>query len=406
METNPNAQESIAERERHIPASKGENNRKTAYWFQVLTAVLLVSILGVGFLVIQHLRNPSSVPVVSLPNESWCTVSGPGGFDPTLTSPQLNGIAAMSANNAWIVGTYADQALVEHWDGSHWNITPTPDLKSSGNSGLTGIAALSANDIWTVGAITASSTHFGPGVGLHTLIEHWDGTHWDVVSSPDASSVGDELYSVSAVATNDIWAVGDMLPSASSTTPGPLVEHWDGSRWSVVQVPTTLHAKSFTQIATASANDIWVVSQPQTGRNTLVHWDGQQWSLASGLHFLADHITPGSAHDIWAMSNTNLHPSLEHWNGVSWKPFPAPHLENVALGGFLVISTSNMWIAERTTTANGDYLEQMEHWDGKSWHAVPQQHANDGELVQMAGAGGKLWAIGSTSTNPLIETLC
>ena len=431
MENDTGTQKSLPANELPSAVPMYRNNRVhgSARWLQVLAAVLLVSVLGGGFLAIQMLRAPHPAPFANLPKYGWCAVPGPGGFNPDYIAPQLNGITAVTASDAWIAGTYNDQSLVEHWDGSHWSIVSTPDLSSSGNYGLSGIAAISTSDVWAVGAISSARQHFQSLAGIHTLIEHWDGARWNVVPSPDGSVGENELRSVSAISANDIWAVGD----TSLTTSGfnayqPLVEHWDGSRWSVAQLPPILNAGDIgwlSEVAAVSANDVWAMGEvtPANYRtySILMHWDGYQWSLkpAPDTHtgdFLTT-ITVGSAHDIWADGvggdATTFYPLIEHWDGTRWSHFPVPHATQGALGGMLALSTSNIWVADRTNV-NGQYFETMQHWDGRSWQAVSQQHANDGELLLMAGAGSRLWAIGSVGTDhsnpsvqgPLIETKC
>ena len=41
-----------------------------------------------------------------------------------------------------------------------------------------------------------------------TLIEHWNGTTWSVVASPNVGTQLNGLNGVTAVSTSDIWAVG------------------------------------------------------------------------------------------------------------------------------------------------------------------------------------------------------
>src|SRR5207253_7101542 len=90
--------------------------------------------------------------------------------------------------------------------------------------------AVSATDVWAVG-------FYGPFSGpTHTLVEHWDGTSWSVVPSPDPSASGSILYGITAVSANDVWAVGD-YPYGSAGGHVTLTEHWDGSSWSVVPSP-------------------------------------------------------------------------------------------------------------------------------------------------------------------------
>ena len=69
---------------------------------------------------------------------------------------QLTSVAPLSADDAWAAGVYLDDAdleaktLVEHWNGSEWTVVPTPNPYPA--DGLYGIAAVSANDVWAVGS--------------------------------------------------------------------------------------------------------------------------------------------------------------------------------------------------------------------------------------------------------------
>src|SRR5439155_12210247 len=73
---------------------------------------------------------------------------------------------------------------------------------------LLGVVALSASDVWAVGLQSASS-----------LTEHWDGTAWAAVSSPNQVGA-DYLVAVSATSDSDIWAVGYYNPSNAYQTLG------------------------------------------------------------------------------------------------------------------------------------------------------------------------------------------
>lgn len=46
---------------------------------------------------------------------------------------------------------------------------------------LNGAASVSANDVWAVGQTTAAT-------GFQTLAEHWDGTAWTVVPTPNPAA--------------------------------------------------------------------------------------------------------------------------------------------------------------------------------------------------------------------------
>jgi len=68
-------------------------------------------------------------------------------------------VAAASANDVWAVGYQSDpgpglfQPLVERWDGTSWTVTPVPwPSPPSTINILYGVAAVSADDAWAVGS--------------------------------------------------------------------------------------------------------------------------------------------------------------------------------------------------------------------------------------------------------------
>ena len=96
---------------------------------------------------------------------------------------------------------------------------------------LSGVAAVSTNDVWAVGY--HGDPYYNP---IQTLIEHWNGTAWSVVASPNEGTNNNELHGVAAVSPNDVWAVG-FYTDSSGAHGQTLVEHWNGSAWSVVPSP-------------------------------------------------------------------------------------------------------------------------------------------------------------------------
>src|SRR5438105_12244273 len=90
---------------------------------------------------------------------AWSVVQSPNA---TAGNNELHAVASISANDVWAVGTSENdlgnsQTLILHWDGSAWNIVPSPGGVLEGN--LFGVAAVSTKDVWTVGSfLTASST--------------------------------------------------------------------------------------------------------------------------------------------------------------------------------------------------------------------------------------------------------
>src|SRR6266568_5986635 len=100
-----------------------------------------------------------------------------------------------------------------------WSVVPSPNPNVV-PSGLSGVAAVSANDVWAVGTSGSQIS------GGQTLIEHWNGAHWQIVKSPSPASSSDSLSGVAAVSASDVWAAGYTFNSSSIQT---LVEHWNGT---------------------------------------------------------------------------------------------------------------------------------------------------------------------------------
>jgi hypothetical protein len=82
------------------------------------------------------------------------------------------------------------------------------------------------------------------------LVEHWGGTSWSQVSSPDPNPhIGYNLKGIAAISASDIWAAG---------TTG--IENWNGTSWSLVSaVPSGVSQPD--GVAALSDGTVVVVSQ-------------------------------------------------------------------------------------------------------------------------------------------------
>ncbi len=108
---------------------------------------------------------------------SWAAVSVPS----TGNNVVLLGASARSGSDAWAVGQQfvaAGQpqapAVAYHWTGTSWSLTATPNLGEYG--ALRAVSASSASDAWAVGFTVIARRERG------TLIEHWNGSAWSVNS--------------------------------------------------------------------------------------------------------------------------------------------------------------------------------------------------------------------------------
>lgn len=260
-----------------------------------------------------------------------------GGIAPTSASSfdsDTDGWSLMSPPAAVTAG------FAERWDGDRWTATPlavSPD-PAAFQSHITDVLAISPSNAWAVGSLYPA----GEILGLHpvgALIEHWDGTRWSVVPNPASSQAGVGLVSLTALSANDIWAVGETLsqdPDEHHVT--PLIEHYDGTRWTVFPPPpvpdTTAVYARLTAVSASSPGNVWAVGfqRNKGGADTLpfaVHFDGSRWSVAGTMPDLGtglESIYAASPTDVWATgqnTTTNV-ASFLHWDGRTWTTVPPP----------------------------------------------------------------------------------
>ncbi len=397
---------------------------RVSKFIQGLAAVLVVGLILGAFIVLFASRHAGTVDTQGSNTIHWRIVASPDGPQ---NFSSLFGIAAISASDIWAVGANADQspdsyqpfprgtqALIEHWNGSQWRIVPSPKIGTQGNF-LFALAPISPTNIWAVGEYTNSSN----STLDKTLVEHWDGSHWSIVPSPSPASNGNQLDAISVVSPDNIWAVGSSVETNKQQH--TLVEHWNGSTWQVVASPNIQPQYDVLGGITAiSANNIWAVGEAYGTRlQTLVeHWNGSTWSIVSSPNpgkydDILTGMTAISANNIWSVGQagytsykTNIKTLVEHWDGKQWSVVPSPSTGKYhdILLAVTAISANNIWATGWSATNPGatNWQPVVEHWDGKQWSIVASPHAGISRYVEgMTAVPGtnQLWVVGGTILN-------
>ena len=345
---------------------------------------------------------------------AWDVIPSP---DSGASDNSLSGVTALSASDAWAVGEYFttkgfSRTLIEHWDGSKWSIVASPNAGQSDNI-LTGVTSVSANNVWAVGFY-----NFHRKSPARTLIEHWDGRQWSIVSNANAGPSDNILHAVTAVSANDIWTVG--LYNTSDNSPlFTLIEHWNGAKWSVISSPNSdASSNGLAGVAAVSAKDTWAVGNyvpngPNNQGKTLIeHWNGTGWSIIASPNVMASYnslaaIAAISARDIWAVGNYNvtfrspLFTLIEHWNGSRWNIIASPNPSSTynSLTGVAATSANDVWAVGARNSRKGSQQEVLiEHWDGSKWSVVPGSNPSS-TFNTLSGAAhipgtGSTWAVG------------
>ncbi len=257
--------------------------------------------------------------------EAWSLVDSPN------TNKRLNdlaGVAAISPTDAWAVGDASsgllDQTtLTLHWDGVSWAIVPSPSPGTAGLNWLRAVSAISTDDVWAVGGSWSGGPH-------QTVALHWDGTTWSVIPSPNVPGTNTEFYGVAAIAADDVWAVG----YHGAFTFATLAAHWDGTSWSLVPIPDPNSSNVLRAVAASGPDDVWAVG---TGLNPFTyivgtvteHYDGDSWKLSFGVndYFSTLYgVTAVATDDAWQVGDLGGLALIGHWDGNTWDPFPSPEI--------------------------------------------------------------------------------
>lgn len=399
----------------------------------MFVTVIAILVAGCGFRTTGAV--PTTTPGVSC--TTWHLVSSP---NPSASKSTLTSVTALSARNAWAVGRSSpinvlqystSSTLIEHWNGMNWSIVPSPDPGAGGND-LLGVANLSATDIWAVGDFLNGAQSTGP-----TLIEHWDGAHWHVVSSPNVESKSNILAGVAAVSSKDIWAVGEAYDSGNGPS---LIEHWNGQVWSIVSSPNapSFAYASLTSVTALSAKDVWAVGYSANNNDnpsgggfvsepTLIeHWDGIAWNIVPSPNSPFKYnqlksVIAVKANDIWAVGASFdsfygvSHTLIEHWNGQKWSivSSPSPESKSMTLSGITAVSENDIWAvgvySNTSTDTSGTGPSLIEHWNGKQWRIIsnPNIAVLGGLLgVTQVPQTNNLMAVGTDGSQTLTEFAC
>ena len=325
----------------------------------------------------------SAAAVVALPIAAAAGVTWSTSFSPP-SGYEVDGFAARSVADGWAVGLRPGgrcqyRTLTEHWNGTAWTVIPSPG-NTKVDSVLDGVAVAGARQAWAVG--TAGC----PADQSATLTEHWNGSRWSVVRSPNGGVPGNHfsaLHAVTALSPRDVWAVGEQAGVRNQApVTVPLIEHWSGTRWSIVPVPHAAEG-ALESLSATSASDVWAVGAgQQTGQSTVaLHFDGSSWKLVtvptpphtSGALSAVKALSPA---DAWAVGESfpnadgNGKILTDHWNGTSWQVVNAPPVGGPgALSGLSSVDAvpgTGVWaVGFWLTAAAGNSV--VLHWTGTAW---------------------------------------
>ena len=330
--------------------------------------------------------------VCAFAQQAWIEVTTP---DPSETRNMLRDIGGTSSADVWTVGSYETTTgimknLVLHWNGSDWQIFSGTDKSSTWND-LWGVTAITSNDVWAVGAEnTAANTN--------SQLMHWNGSSWIHTNLP-VNPGGSYLDGIDAIATNDIWAVGGQ--SGSPTRPSYTI-HYNGSNWTEVSAPNVgTYRNAFYDVDGISSNDVWAVGHFGNSYGDFhamaQHWDGSTWTnsalpanVTTPLGELYS-VTMITTNDVWALGSTITGGLLMiHFDGSAWSEVPTAG----SSGGAVVARNDDVFSVGY----------RISEWNGSNWTIIDS--INQVEYPTLASAiafpNGDVWAAGISGDPELL----
>jgi hypothetical protein len=321
--------------------------------------------------------------------------------------PALYDVAALSPTDVWAVGSRGgykegSKPLAVHWDGRSQRIMQ-PFTPSSRHGELNGVVAISSNDVWAVGTD-------GWDLG-HPVIVHWDGHSWTVVPTPSLTFMG-ALWGIAAFGHDDVWVVGQLGRSSDPAQP-PLLMHWNGQAWTIVDLSDVApRGSGLDAIAGTSGDDVWAVGgqgllgTERDNAGLVLHWDGQAWTQPAGFPGLYDGtvgaIDVASPTEVWMVKNASLEGYPDYivhrkWPRGAKVVYTDPAHDAYALTDIAAVSQKSAWVVGWRLSFDYEHAHPLfVHWNGRSWrrHRTALDRLNVGLSSLSVVSGREIWAAG------------
>jgi hypothetical protein len=314
------------------------------------------------------------------------------------TDNELSGVSCTGASACNAVGSASGSTLAERWSGAKWVVQETP--MSAVGSALSGISCNSAT------ACQAAGDN-GEGGSLEELLS---GSEWSIRTTPHGSDDSDD---VSCTSSNACTAVGSYYPLGPLDEEGStiLAERWNGTTWSAQRVPSPVGtttaifaAVSCTAVSSCTAAGSYT-STTGVGALTLVeHWNGTKWSIQEtpnasgarndgfeGLSCSTKDACTAVGTDEAGLSSTTF---VERWNGIQWSIQESPNPTESSNAQLYEVSCAS----SISCVAVGHYytstaaLPLVERWNGAAWsiETVP---------LPSGGESGALFGVSCSATS-------
>jgi hypothetical protein len=192
----------------------------------------------------------------------------------------LSGVSCASQRSCMAVGQFNKTSgpyrpLAERWSGGKWSLKRTITPTGATSTSLSGVSCPSVADCIAVGAYQTGPTNL-------PLVERWNGKKWSLQDAPSpAGAANAGLASVSCVSARQCMAVGSYQNGSDILT---LAERWNGKKWSLVHTPnptgaTASYLDSVSCVSSRACAAVGEYLGPSGARIVAQRWNGKKWSL-------------------------------------------------------------------------------------------------------------------------------
>jgi hypothetical protein len=221
---------------------------------------------------------------------------------------EISVVGAASSTDVWAFDNTPYGSVAYTWNGTKWSAAKTF------RGWVGGVSVLARNDVWVFGA---------PYPDGQTGVWHYNGHGW--------SQVAANLYGGSALSDKNVWAYS-----------GTTIAHFNGAKWTTVDVARLLPAKAKNGLRTPphvddvialSARDVYALGVGNTsavdGPLVVLHYNGSTWNkVAEGPYPNAAAASPDGTGGLWI--------AIGHTGGSVIAHYEAGKLSLVSLPGSAV----------------------------------------------------------------------
>jgi hypothetical protein len=356
---------------------------------------LLVGLCALAAMAIPASASAASWSSQSMPNPK---LSGlPAGNNDISCSSKT----ACMAVGEWSSGPGETWPYAARWNGTKWTLgeVPLPE-ESELPFGLKGVSCPTANF-----CVTGGVTSIGGAYIPHAIV--WNGTKWtaEAMQGLPAETVEANISEISCPSTSVCVAVGEHRDFiGESVESNSLMEIWNGSEWSLEEIPNPEGAVEtwLTKVSCASASSCTAIGQYVNSKYELFGfetiWDGSKWSsqaLTNPSQALVEDLsctTAGDCMRVGTFFDSGLGkyvPFAARRTGGKWS---TESLASLAGGAFITGISCVSSSACTAVGASGAGSPIALHWNGTKW--TLETVTNGGSAISCTAAEACM-AVGS-----------